>query len=122
MEAPSLDFPFPTYHDFLQAHKTGKVRIWVRAGFRAGWRLGGFEDRLFYLVLFGAPWLFAAAFAALAIGRHSPWLLLGSLASLIGFWCASPSPGLISGGGCVVNSLFVASLIAAPFSGFSSVL
>ncbi len=115
------DFPFATYDEFLQAHEQGQALIWVRPAVGTAWKLGGPDDRVMYVFLFGAAWFIAAAFAVFAFRQHNGWLLLGSLASLICFMYATPSPACV-GHGCIPGSMFIASLIASPFAGTSALL
>ena len=69
------DFPYATYDEFLEAHRQGQALVWVRPDLRAAWRLGGTDDRVMYLFLFGAAWLIAAAFAFFAYRQHNGWQL-----------------------------------------------
>ncbi len=108
------DFPYPTYPDFAEAAGQGRALVWVRPDIRAAWRLGSVGDRIGYLVLLGVGWVLAALFAVFTYRLHNGWLLLGLLTSLVGFWCASPAPGIISGGGCLPAIILAVGLIAAP--------
>jgi len=65
------DFPYATYDEFLEAHRQGQALVWVRPDLRAAWRLGGTDDRVMYLFLFGAAWLIAAAFAFFTVSLHA---------------------------------------------------
>ena len=59
-------FPFATYNEFVEACGEGRAQVWVRADVGAAWRLGGWADRVGYLVLMGAGWVLAVVFVVLA--------------------------------------------------------
>ncbi len=108
-----IDFPYPTYDEFKDAYAQRLALVWVRTDVRTAWRLGDFGDRFGYFVMFGCAWFLAAVFAVFAAVFHNSWLLWGTHACLLTWLCATPTPGLISGGGCVPTLFLFGSIIAA---------
>ncbi len=106
------DFPYSTFAALQDAHAHGRALVWVRFDFGAAWVLepgGRFGNAL----LCGAGLWGALVFVVLAGVCGDPWLLCGAAACGVGAWCATPTPGCVSGGGCVAHLMLVAGALAA---------
>lgn len=106
------DFPYPTFAEFQDAQAHGRALVWVRFDFGAAWALdkgGRFGNAL----LCGAGIWGAVACAVWAGAAHDWRLLWGVATCLIGAWFATPTPGCLSGGGCMANLLLFGGAFAA---------
>ena len=109
------EFPFDTFEEFQEACGEGRVLVSVRYDFRAVWAISSRSERLMQIALTGSGFLVSLLLAGIALLRHDLWLLWGVPAALIGLMASSPSPGLISGGGCVAIPLFASGFVGATF-------
>ncbi|HLJ55688.1 MAG TPA: hypothetical protein VKT77_11670 [Chthonomonadaceae bacterium] len=109
------EFPFESFGAFREAYAGGQARVWTRYDVRAVWRYSSPAERALQAALTGSGLLACPAFAVLAWATHDAWWLCGIVAALLGLMAASPSPGLVSGGGCVACPLFAAGVIGSVF-------
>jgi hypothetical protein len=109
------DFPFDSFEEFREACREGRALVWVRYDFRAVWKISCPVDRACQVLLTGSALVASILFCCAAFVRHDSWLLWGVPAALLGSLFSSPSPGIISGGGCVAIPLFAAGFFGATF-------
>jgi hypothetical protein len=109
------DFPFDTFEEFREAYREGRALVWVRCDFRTVWTLSSPAERGGQILLTCSALLASVLFCCAALVLHDGWLLSGVPAALLGSLVSSPSPGLISGGGCVAIPMFAAGFVGATF-------
>ena len=108
------EFPFATFEEFRDAQREGRARVWVRYDFKSVWAFSSASERVGQIALTGSALSAALVFTVLAILTKDRWWLCGVPAALLGLLFAAPSPGLISGGGCIMVPIFAAGVIASP--------
>jgi len=109
------EFPFASFEEFREAYREGRARVWVRYDFRSVWEFSSSSERAGQIALTGSALFACLIFLLLAALTHNLWWLCGAPAALLGMLAASPSPGLISGGGCIAVPLFAAGVIGSVF-------
>ena len=112
-EAPEP--PFATFEEFREAYREGRARVWVRYDFKSVWAFSSKDERVGQIVLTGSAFLAVLVFTVLAIVTKDRWWLCGVPAALLGLLFASPSPGLLTGGGCIMVPMFAAGVIGSVF-------
>ncbi len=109
------EFPFGSFEEFREAVREGRARVWVRYDWRSAWTYSSRAERAGQVALTGLALFASLVFALLAVVTRDRWWLCGAPAALLGLLVASPSPGLISGGGCVAVPLCAAGVIGSVF-------
>ena len=109
------EFPFATFDEFRDAYRGRRAQVWVRYDFRSVWACSSPLERAGQIALTGSAFLASVIYCLLAVLTHDRWWLWGVPAALLGLMVASPSPGLLSGGGCIAVPLFAAGVIGSVF-------
>lgn len=84
------DFPYGSYSEFLEAHRSRQVELLTRFDAETSEVLGTSTERYIYLFIVNAPLLVAGAIFILSFVLWNFWLLLGIPLAFIGLSFSSP--------------------------------